>query len=182
MNKNDIRQSILKLRKNLTSEVVNVKSADILSNLKSSNILNFNNFLIYSDFKNEVRTEGIIRFLQDNSREVYLPKCNILTKTFIPVPYNDNFLLNEYGIKEPAHEQTADIEIECAIVPGVAFDKNGNRIGFGAGYYDKFFADNPDVFKIGLCYEFQLFDKIPADCFDIPMNIIVTEKRIIFVG
>ena len=172
---------MLKERNNLLDESVIQKSSEIFLNIKSTKILNFSKFLAYSDFKKEVRTDKIIQFLFENGREVYLPKCDTLSGTFIPVIYGEKFSVNKYGIREPENIQTENPEIDCAIVPGVAFDIKGNRIGFGAGYYDKFFKSNPGIYKIGICYEFQLCDEIPADSFDIPMDIIITEKRIISI-
>ena len=71
--------------------------------------------------------------------------------------------------------------VGICFVPGIAFDKSGNRIGFGKGYYDRFLKDKPQITKIGICYDFQLLKKvqIPFDEFDIKMDIIVTEKEVI---
>lgn len=180
-NKADLRKMMLDLRKHLTIEEVEENSARIYENIKCTKILDYANILVYLDFKNEVRTNEIIRFLIKNERAVYVPKCDTLTHTFVPVFYDDEYSLNKYGIKEPNQDPSVNVQIDCAIVPGVAFDIKGNRIGFGAGYYDKFFSANPDVFKIGLCYEFQMCDEIFADRFDVPMDVIITEKRIIYI-
>ncbi len=182
MNKKEIRNRILTARNSLcTGEAVRM-SEEILCNIKSTKILDFKSFLVYNDFKNEVRTDLLIKYLCQNNREVYLPKCDISTKTFVPVRYTDknNMQTNIYGIYEPADDFSLPSQIECAIVPGVAFDIKGNRIGFGAGYYDKYFSINTHIFKIGLCYEFQLLDEICADDYDIPMDAVITEKRIIY--
>ncbi len=185
MNKSDLRKVMLLKRKSMNIGEVENYSKSIFESLKSTNILNHSTILAYSDFKNEVITKDIIKYLLENKREVYLPRCDISTKTFVPVKISgENFLgkTNVYGICEPADE--VDIinanKIDCAIIPGIVFDINGNRIGFGSGYYDKFLNDNPSVYKIGLCYEFQLIENIVPDEFDIPMDMIITEKRVIF--
>ena len=172
---------MLSLRNDLTIAEVEESSRRICENIKSTKILDSENILVYLDFKNEVKTNAIIRFLTENNRAVYVPKCDTSTHTFVPVAYDAEYELNKYGIKEPKQTAITDIQIDCAVVPGVAFDLKGNRIGFGAGYYDKFFFDNRDIFKIGLCYEFQLCDEISADRLDVPMDVIITEKKIIYV-
>ena len=70
-------------------------------------------------------------------------------------------------------------EVDLIIVPGVAFDKCGYRIGYGGGYYDRFLSNLDHVTKISLAFNMQLIDKIPTDHFDIPVNYIITEKEII---
>lgn len=182
MNKKEIRNKILTARNSLcTSESVRM-SKQIFQNLKSTKILDFKNILVYNDFKNEVKTDLLIEYLHQNDREVYVPKCDISTKIFLPVRHTDknNMKTNIYGIYEPADDFSLPSHIECAIVPGVAFDIKGNRIGFGAGYYDKYFSMNAQIFKIGLCYEFQLLDEINADDYDVPMDVVITENRIIY--
>ncbi len=182
MTKKEIRTKIIKQRNTLSNDFVEKNSKDIFELMKSTNILDFETVLIYCAFKNEVETKSIIDYLVSHGREVYVPKCNIDLKEFVPVRITENnFRLNAYGIFEPTDEIYAKKQIQCAIVPGVAFDMRGNRIGFGAGYYDKFFNKNPDVYKIGICYEFQLVDNIPSEDYDIPMDVIITNERIISV-
>ena len=180
MNKSDVRKTMISLRKNLSVKEVEKNSEMIFENIKSTKILDYDNFLVYLDFKNEVKTDALIRFLTENNRVVYVPKCDITTCTFVPVVYDDEYSLNKYGIKEPKQIPNADAKVDCVIVPGVAFDTKGNRIGFGAGYYDKFLNASRHVFKIGLCYEFQLCNEIPACEFDIPMDVVITEKMVIY--
>ena len=183
MEKKILRKKLLSMRKQLSEEFVCNASNSIYHHILNTKILNFNNILAYSDFQNEVVTDDIINYLLSKKRAVYLPKCNIEDKTFRTVKIfgNDSFEHNIYGILEPQNDSdTFDKQIiDCAIVPGIAFDTEGNRIGFGCGYYDKFLMNNSNVYKIGLCYEFQIVKKIENDVYDIPMDIIITEKRII---
>ncbi len=185
MNKLNLRKAMLLKRKSMSKDDAERCSKSIFEKLISTNILNFSNILAYSNFKNEVITRDIIKYLLKNKREVYLPKCDVNTKTFVPIKISsENFLnkTNVYGISEPADEDgiISTDKIDCAIIPGIVFDTKGNRIGFGSGYYDKFLNNNPSVYKIGLCYEFQLTENIITDEFDIPMDMIITEKRVIF--
>lgn len=183
MDKTIIRKNVLNARKNMQTNEVLKNSEDIFKNLVESNVLlNYNNILVYADFKNEVKTGQIIQYLRNNLKNVYLPVCNIKEHTFEVSKINfDNFetKTNCYGIEEPIAKVSNSQIIDCAIVPGVAFGINGNRIGFGGGYYDKFFEKRKNVFKIGICYEFQICDYSQSEKHDIPMNMLITEKRVI---
>jgi 5-formyltetrahydrofolate cyclo-ligase len=84
-----------------------------------------------------------------------------------------------YGILEPVSIKKAEVsDIDLIIVPGIAFDINGGRCGFGKGYYDRLLCESKAK-KIGLCYDFQLVREIETDEHDIPMDMIITERRII---
>lgn len=79
-----------------------------------------------------------------------------------------------YGIMEPGGEEFTDLaSIDIAIVPGMAFDHQGHRLGRGKGYYDRLLAKLPRAFKVGVCFPFQLLDEVPAGEHDIPMDLIV---------
>jgi len=80
--------------------------------------------------------------------------------------------------KEYVREISSE-EIDVVLVPGLIFREDGFRIGYGGGYYDRFLRDAKSVVKIGLCYEMQIYEDIPVDIYDIPVDYIITEKRII---
>ena len=182
MDKTNIRKTIYKKRCTLGEMYVKKNSAEIFKNLKTTQILGYNNILVYSDFKNEVQTGEIIDYLFKNNKKVYLPVCDCEKLTFsiheISVSDFDS-QLNFYGIKEPKFSKPSNNKIDCVIIPGIAFDTAGNRIGFGKGYYDKFLSENYSVCKIALCYEFQIVEKIPANPHDVPVDLIITEDRVI---
>jgi len=94
----------------------------------------------------------------------------------------EELLPGTLGILEPEPKKLGQMQNErkqIMIVPGLAFDLIGNRIGFGAGYYDRYFIEhpNPNLKKVAIAYDFQIEEELPADQFDIPMQRIVTEKR-----
>lgn len=83
--------------------------------------------------------------------------------------------IGAYGIAEPTGEVFTDYEaIDLAVVPGMAFDKDGHRLGRGKGYYDRLLPRIPAV-KIGICFPFQLIEEVPTESSDICMNIIITK-------
>jgi len=82
-----------------------------------------------------------------------------------------------FQIVEPIGEDFQDFQsIDLALIPGIAFDSEGNRLGRGKGYYDKLLPDI-SAFKIGICFDFKLIEKIPADNWDVRMDMILTEKN-----
>ena len=184
MIKSQIRIKVYEKRNKISKDTVKLRSRAIFENLIKTDILKYNNILVYADFKNEVETGDIIAFLLANNKNVFLPVCDVQKCSFSAIKISEpNFdsQLNSYGIAEPKSFVSNEDEIDCAIVPGIAFDKTGNRIGFGKGYYDKYF-ENKNIFKIALCYEFQIVDSIPADSHDFPMNMLITEDRVIKIG
>jgi 5-formyltetrahydrofolate cyclo-ligase len=84
-----------------------------------------------------------------------------------------------FGIDEPVTTELADDKEALIIVPGVAFDERGFRVGYGKGYYDRFLNKHSDYTKIALAYEMQILTEIPNDEYDVAMNRIITEERII---
>lgn len=92
----------------------------------------------------------------------------------------------QFGIGEPAgrdrmgaagsEEWTALDEVELIVVPGVAFDRTGNRMGRGRGFYDRLLKSTPNAVKIGVAYEFQMLEEIPVEPHDVKMDIVISEK------
>lgn len=111
------------------------------------------------------------------------PKCMVKKKEMYYYAWNHQNQIQEgyAGIKEPIPEKTKRIlhpDIDLLIVPGVIFDTNGYRIGYGGGYYDRMLADYTGA-TISLCSERQLIGRIPRESYDLPVEQIITEERII---
>ena len=78
------------------------------------------------------------------------------------------------GIPEPiADEPVAHDPTALVLMPGLAFDRTGNRMGYGGGFYDKFLADEPDHPTVALCYEFQLLPSVPREEYDVPVDVVL---------
>ena len=182
--KNNIRISILGERNSLDMQTITSVSNDVYNNL--FNLINYddyNTYFIYLDFKNEVKTNEIINFLLNNGKRVLVPLTNPndISMKAVEIKSFDDLSVGNFGVLEPKDIDN-DIVPDVVIVPGVAFDINGNRIGFGKGYYDNYFnslVSNP--VKIALAYDFQVLDSIPSEKHDVKMNYIVTEKKIITI-
>ena len=181
MKKEELRNKIKALRKSLTKQQILEKS-DIICNrlFELCEINSAKTVMVYISAFNEVRTDKIIKRLLDGGKNICAPITDESTKT-IRAYYFDNtdaLIKGAYGILEPPKTHITDIsEIDVAIIPGIAFDKNGNRMGFGEGYYDRFLADFKGT-KIGIGYKFQCEYNIDTDEYDIPMDYIVNEEEV----
>ena len=184
--KDALRRQVLQTRNELCAEEVFFLSEKIFQNLrKNSFFSNSAHIMVYLDFKNEVKTDFIINYCLANNKKVYVPICIPETHELCisRITNLGELQSGHFGIREPKPEyiRLSDSSlVDLVLVPGVAFDSSGNRIGFGAGYYDRFMRRlEPWVIKAALAYSFQIADTIPSDQYDIPMDYIVTEKRTI---
>ena len=181
MEKEALRAIMKAQRKQLTKDEIHEKSAKVYSALFSSEILqNAKTVMVYLASFNEVRTKMIIDTLLQSGIRVCAPVTDTKNLSITPYYLEDtkNLIHGAFKIAEPTRDCEAKPEdIDAVLVPGIAFDKSGNRMGFGAGYYDRF-LHSYDGIKIGICYDFQLFDKIPKDSHDITMNYIISEDKI----
>jgi 5-formyltetrahydrofolate cyclo-ligase len=175
VSKSDFRNEVFKLKRNLTSSERILKSQSIFKKIEQLHLFNnANTVLIYWSLDDEVFTHDVTK------------KWTRTKRILLPVTLKEELELREFKgthllkespkmkLKEPVGKAfTAFNEIDLAIVPGLAFDKQNNRIGYGKGYYDKLLS-NLSVFKIGICFDFQIFDKIPATEKDIKMDLVIT--------
>lgn len=181
-----IRTSILEKRNSLKTYEIKEAEQLIINNLmKLNQFVQPQNVFCYLSFRSEVPTKEIITHCQQQGKNVYIPVCVNETKEMIISLYDHevNLAASNYGVQEPTKEtiKIADRDLlDIAIVPGAVFDSRGYRIGYGAGYYDKFFAHTKKkIYKIALAFSFQIIDEVPTDDFDIPVDCIITEKGIV---
>lgn len=125
----------------------------------------------YMPYNQEVRTELILERALADGKRVAVPKVYGDEMRFIYVEDFNAFALSQMGIPEPiADEPTATDETALVLMPGLAFDAQGHRIGYGGGYYDKFLGNEPKHPTIALCYDFQMFPELATDAFDVPVD------------
>ena len=181
MNKNTLRESLLEERRKLDKESI-IKKGNILKEKLFSleEYKKAKTVMFFVSFGKEVYTHNMVQeALREEDKSVVIPK--IVDFELIPciIEKFSGLQRSSYGILEPVEAKSANLnEIDIVLVPGIGFDKNGYRIGFGKGYYDKFLK-NTKALKIGLCMDFGIIDSIHYDKWDIPMDIVMIEKRII---
>ncbi len=149
--------------------------------ISSDLVLNSLNIALYMPIKNEVDLSSLIPFLFENGKNIYLPVTDTISQTmyFSKLYEEQNFKNGSFGILEPANKIKADITlIDTLLIPGIAFSRKGDRIGWGKGYYDKALSHS-DATKIGVCYDFQLVDEIFSDAHDCRMDYIISESELI---
>ena len=175
MDKKELRRSI-RDRKRAMSEEEIVQRSERLAQLfyASDAYKNAKTIYGYLPYNQEVRTVPMLeRALQDGKR-VAVPKCYGDEMKFI---FMDDLSRVEKGyanIPEPiADEPVADDKTALVLMPGLAFDPQGHRCGYGGGFYDKFLAAEPDHPTLALCYEFQLFPALETEAHDIPVDYVL---------
>lgn len=132
--------------------------------------------LLYHSLPDEVDTHGFIRRWSDRKR-ILLPV--VIGNELELRVYTDEEHLTKgaFHIDEPTGTPFTDYgQIDLAVIPGVAFDRQGNRLGRGKGYYDRLLPRIPTAYKIGLCFHFQLLDEIPAEAHDVRMDEIISNS------
>ena len=170
--KKELRKEIIYLRDNLEDRYN--KSMIIKNKIMNLDIYkNSKVIALYSSMKSEVDTKELIKESLELGKRVLLPR--ILNKNkmiFIEINNDTNYERNTFGVLEPIGIEEKIIDL--MIIPGVAFDKANNRLGYGRGYYDKYLKDK-DLYKIGICFHEQLVDNIEVDEHDIKMDLIITD-------
>lgn len=128
----------------------------------------------------EVHTHDLIRQLLAEGREVAVPKIRGRTAMIACRLREWNGLRPaQLGILSPIATEAVEEEFDVVVTPGLGFTEAGHRIGFGAGYYDRWFAGHRSRAKIALAFEAQIVPSVPTDENDIPVDAIVTERRVI---
>jgi 5-formyltetrahydrofolate cyclo-ligase len=138
------------------------------------------NILLFYPVGRETAIHPIFRDLLKAGYNLYFPKIYKDRIEFFRINNLNGFVPGEMDIPEPngnTDKWRNNFEGIC-IIPGVSFDRKGNRIGYGKGYYDKFLSNQKGLLKIGLCYEEQVENQLPVEDWDIPMNILITEAGI----
>ena len=150
--------------------------------LKLDEIRDAKAIFIYISYATEVHTHKLIKALLVAGKILAVPKI-INSDTMQAESFSswEDLVPGELGILTPSNSEPCNEPFDVALVPGLGFTLSGHRMGFGRGYYDKWFAQNEVKHKIALAFEAQLVDEIPVEDTDVPMEKIVTEQRVITV-
>lgn len=177
-NKAGLRKTILAARSLLSPDQVKESSRRIAKRLKELEPLQSARVVMaYSSIRNEVDLWPYLEGLLEQGKTVLLPRVEGETLAAVQFEGRERCLTSSFGISEPCGSKHPLEKIEAVLVPGVAFDGKGHRLGYGRGFYDRFLQKlSPSVFLCGIAYEFQIVDSVFPEESDIPMHWIVSEK------
>ncbi len=173
-----IRDEVREAKKLLSEEDKAEQAAEILNKIETHpEFIKAKTILMYWSLNDEVPTHDFIKKWHD-SKTILLPVVKGHQMTIKPYSPDTIMEKNSLGVQEP--QQVSDYldQVDLAIIPGVAFDRNKRRLGRGRGYYDRYFK-NRRFHKWGVCFDFQLYHKIPSASFDIRMDKVITPNEII---
>ena len=183
MDKKELRRYIREQKRHFTPQQLGEMSLSIMSSLLShSRIQAADTILMYHSLPDEVDTHSALDKLLAMGKKVLLPKVVSDTEmTIHEYTGKDSLQPSEpYGILEPTTPELSIINCQLSIVlvPGMAFDRQGHRLGRGKGYYDRFLSRIPNIYKIGVCFPFQMLESIPSESTDVVMDEVITSLNL----
>ena len=182
-----LRKEILGARDLMDAGERHEKSNAAMQNFWSlPEMKHWSTLFIYVNFRSELETLELINRCLGQGIRVAVPLVEAATYSMIPFLIQDpekDLVPGYYDIPEPDPQKCLRVtgrEIDAAVIPGSVFDINGGRLGYGGGYYDRFLVnDAPQAKRIGLAFEMQIVENVPVEPHDQPLDILVTEKRIV---
>ncbi|MDO5716958.1 MAG: 5-formyltetrahydrofolate cyclo-ligase [Tissierellia bacterium] len=185
MKKKELRKKILHMRDHMDHDARYQNDEKILLQLLNmKEYRDAQTLMIFVSYKSEVDTHCLITESLRRGKRILIPIVNNYDNTLLLSQIQNMGELEKgsYGILEPKPEYVRIREPKCVdfcLVPGAVFDKNGYRIGYGGGYYDKLLPlFRPDTLKIGVAYDFQKVDTVPTEPHDQKLDALITEKEV----
>ena len=172
-----IRKNIATRKKNISKDFTNELSRKICTRIVQTEIFqNAGCIALYYALNDEVQTSELIEDWYEK-KKIALPVITGKNINFHIYKGKKNLSTGALGISEPASTKLIPPEeIDLFIIPGVAFDRERNRLGRGKGYYDRYLAGITKPILLGVCFDFQLIKSIPSERHDIKMNMVITES------
>ena len=174
MDKAALRQQIRLQKRQMTEAEIIQKSRQLFRLFTATDAYkNAKSIYGYMSYNQEVRTLPILEQALRDGKRLAIPKCYGSEMRFIWMEDLSKTAPNR-GIPEPiADDPVADDSSALVLMPGMAFDPKGHRIGYGGGYYDKFLANEPNHPTVALCYDFQVLAQLDTEEFDIPVDLVL---------
>ena len=180
--KKTLRKKFISERNSLASDYRNSSTDTIFATLEEQNFFESSEkIFIYVGFGSEIKTETFIK-KWINKKQIFVPKIDNKTMNLVHLTTIEDLAPGHFGILEPTSTTYYTEEVDLVITPSIVFDKNGYRLGYGKGYYDKYFATNKHKTSIGLSYDKLLQEKIPTDKYDEKVDIIITEEKTLIIN
>lgn len=180
MNKDTIRSKIRATKALLTHQEKKTAAARVWEVVESTAAFMLaDRILMYHSLNDELDTIDFLAKWHDRKR-FFLPRVHGVNLELLPLDF-DNLVQGAFSIMEPSEGDAVSVDdIELIIVPGVAYDRRGNRVGRGKGFYDRLLGESRAM-KIGVGYDFQLVDEIDSEPHDIPVDAVITDRRTVIV-
>jgi len=190
LDKDAVRKALVERRRALSPVDVQRASLAVAERIRTlSEWKNAWAVLLYWPIKNEIDTRPLLVELWERGAVALLPRCRPDQPGFMDLcacTCEEDLVEGSFGIMEPAatcptSEESGDVFVpDMALVPAVAFDAHGYRLGFGGGYYDRLLArpEMDDTVTIGLCHDFQRLERLPTNAWDEPVQAVCTEKEL----
>ena len=175
MDKKELRRAIRERKRTMTEEEILLRSQRLGALfVKTEAYRDAKTVYGYLPYNQEVRTVPILQQALNDGKRVAVPKIYGDTMRFLYLTDLSQVEKNAMGIPEPiADEPVAEDETALVLMPGVAFTKSGDRMGYGGGFYDRFLSAEPNHPTIALCYDFQIVESLPTEEFDIPVDLVL---------
>ena len=175
MDKKELRKKIREQKRAMTQSQIEESSRKLGEMFRATELYrNAKTIYGYLPYNQEVRTVPILEQALADGKRVAVPKVYGDKMKFIYLTDLTKVEKSDFGIPEPiADGPTGDDPTALVLMPGLAFDKEGHRIGYGGGFYDKFLVQEPNHPTIALCYGFQMVEDLPTEEFDIPVDCVL---------
>lgn len=179
--KDHIRKEVLEARKRVPDLMITQRSGIICKELVQTKAYKeAESIWTYVSLPREVQTFPLIEAAWEDGKTVAVPKViGSDTLRFIELTSYDQLEEGYFHVLEPAYGKAAEDDKALVVMPGVAFDLTGNRLGYGRGFYDRFLAEHPEHPTCAFSFDFALRDKIPAEPHDKKPDFIITDRRMI---
>lgn len=175
MDKKSLRQKIKEQKRNMTQAQIEAASTRLGELFAACDAYRqAKTVYFYLPYNQEVRTIPMLERALADGKRVAVPKVYGEEMRFIYIEDLSGIAPGSFGIPEPvADEPVANDPTALVLMPGLAFDRQGNRMGYGGGFYDKFLNQEPDHPTVALCYEFQMCEALPTEEFDVPVDLVL---------
>lgn len=175
MNKQELRKAVREKKRAMTPQEIEKRSQLLLQQFVQTEAYQKAAAIYgYLPYNQEVRTVPILQRAIEDGKKVAVPKVYGDEMRFVYLDDLTQVAAGYAGIPEPiADAPVAEDKTALVLMPGLAFDMEGHRIGYGGGFYDKFLSNEPEHPTVALCYDFQVFPKLDTEEFDIPVDLVL---------
>lgn len=180
--KKTLRKNFISERNSLASDYRNSSTNTIFATLEEQNFFESSEkIFIYVGFGSEITTETFIK-KWINKKQIFVPKIENGKMNLIRLKSWDELAPGHFGVLEPTSSDYYEGKIDLVVTPSIVFDKNGYRLGYGKGYYDRYFTENEYRISVGLCYHKLLQENVPKEEHDKQVDIIITEEKTFIIN